>query len=332
MQFRKPFARLPKRFCAETVAAEIAALGPSAWVPHPGKLPGNDALLLITPNGEVTNGFVGPMAPTEYLRRCRYIMEIMADLDAVWGRSRLMGLAPGAKVPPHVDVHYHWRTHIRLHIPIITTPKVLFTCDGETVHMKPGECWAFDSFRMHDVYNGGTEKRIHLVLDTVGSRELWDLIDAAQEQPLGDDELPAPMRPGVVSIANLKFEHVNPPAVMSPWEVQCHIEYALSHVAASPAKDRIAGRLDRFALGWMAAYGQFSPPERGLSSFHRLIAETRDELRRLGASMLLLSNEVPLERVLEELIFRIAAPVAQQHSAVSGALPGQSGRLIRPVA
>ena len=67
----------------------------------------------------------------------------------------------------HVDLHYHWRTHIRIHIPVITDPKVLFTCGDETVHMAPGECWIFDSFRFHRVENGWTERRVHLVLDTV---------------------------------------------------------------------------------------------------------------------------------------------------------------------
>ena len=32
-------------------------------------------------------------------------------LGGVWGRSRLMALAPGAEVPAHVDAHYYWRTH-----------------------------------------------------------------------------------------------------------------------------------------------------------------------------------------------------------------------------
>ena len=78
-----------------------------------------------------------------------------------------MGLGPGAEVPEHVDSHYHWRTHLRIHVPIITSPKVEFTCGGETVHMAQGECWLFDSFRWHEVHNRGTERRVHLVLDTV---------------------------------------------------------------------------------------------------------------------------------------------------------------------
>ena len=42
----------------------------------------------------------------------------MAELNCTWGRSRLMGLEPGAVVPKHVDVHYYWRTHLRIHVPV----------------------------------------------------------------------------------------------------------------------------------------------------------------------------------------------------------------------
>ena len=53
----------------------------------------------------MTDEFEGPMAATEQLRACPYSMALMAELGGTWGRSRLMGLAPGASVPRHVDVH-----------------------------------------------------------------------------------------------------------------------------------------------------------------------------------------------------------------------------------
>ena len=104
----------------------------------------------------------------------------MHELGGVWGRSRLMGLAAGAEVPPHIDCHYYWRTHLRIHIPVITNPGVLFTCGDETLNMKAGECWVFDSFQRHEVHNNGIERRVHLVLDTIGGNRLWDLVEAGQ--------------------------------------------------------------------------------------------------------------------------------------------------------
>src|SRR3712207_1930701 len=84
MRLNQAFLKLPKRFSAEAIAEEVRALPPSAWIPHPDKTPGNDAVPLVTVGGTINNAFAGQMAPTEHLRKCRYIMEIMADIGAVW--------------------------------------------------------------------------------------------------------------------------------------------------------------------------------------------------------------------------------------------------------
>ena len=153
MRLNEPLLKLPIQFCGETLASEIQALPPSAWVPHPTGFVGNEAVRLVTPGGRATDELEGPMAPTEYLMSCPYIMEVMAELGGVWGRSRLMGLAPGADVPRHIDIHYYWRTHLRIHIPVITNPDVSFACGDEAVHMAAGECWVFDSLRSDSVSN-----------------------------------------------------------------------------------------------------------------------------------------------------------------------------------
>src|SRR5688500_3808772 len=150
MRLSKPLLQLPIRFDADRLAAEVNALPASAWMPHPTGFEGNEAVPLVSPGGAMTDAFDGPMAPTEPLKRLPYVMELMGELDGVWGRSRLMALAAGAVVPEHIDVHYYWRTHLRIHIPVITNPGVQFTCNGETIHMKAGDCWVFDSFALHD--------------------------------------------------------------------------------------------------------------------------------------------------------------------------------------
>lgn len=247
------------------------------------------------------------MAPTEHLRACPYIMEIMADLGGVWGRSRLMGLAPGADVPEHVDVGYYWRTHLRIHIPVVTTPKVEFTCDGQTVHMAGGECWAFDSFRRHNVRNGGTNKRVHLVIDTVGGPRFWDLIAAAL---LPDDGAAVyrTVAPGTVANRTVAFEQVNAPEIMSPWEIRCHVDYLIAQSPAGPGRDAIAARLDRFANAWMAAWAQYGGAAAGGAVYRPLLDAIRADLRSLRADTVLLLNGVPLERALGELIFTVAVP------------------------
>ena len=209
MRLTQPLLQLPIRFDSDALAAEVRALPASAWDPHPTGFVGNEAVRLVTPHGELTDAIEGPMAPTEHLRRCPRILAVMAELGGVWGRSRLMALAPGAEVPAHVDAHYYWRTHLRIHIPVITNPGVIFTCGDAQAHLAAGECWVFDSFRWHDVQNKGTERRIHLVLDTVGGERIADLVDAAQA---GASPGPAP------AAGTLVFERVNAPEVMSPWE------------------------------------------------------------------------------------------------------------------
>lgn len=301
MRLNRPFVKLHKTFDADRLAAEVRALPATAWLPHPGNYPGNDAVLLVTPGGQMTNGFTGQMAPTDHLRACPYIMEVMAEIGAVWGRSRLMGLGPGAVVPPHVDVNYHWRTHMRIHIPVITNPQVRFTCDEDSVHMAAGECWTFDSFRMHNVRNGGSEKRVHLVLDTVDGEEIWDLVDAAQNPGGGTVPAARAARP-------LRFERVDMHRIMSPWEVRCHIAYLAEHLVPSPRVEPALNRLERFAAAWTSVWSEHEGAAAGLTEYRRLIAAARQDLVASGHGALPLRNQVPLLRALGELIFDIAAP------------------------
>lgn len=312
MRLKRPFLRLPIRFSAAALAQEIAALPNSAWEPHPLGHPGNDAVPLITPGGRMTTDFAGPMAPTPHLLSCAYIQQLMAEIGAVWGRSRLMGLAPGAEVPTHVDINYYWRTHLRLHIPIITSPQVLFTCGDATVHMQPGECWLFDSFRMHGVRNGGSQKRIHLVLDTVGGDRLADLIEQAEGVDQAADPGPPVPRSEPGRRPELAFERVNAPRIMSPWEVRCHVAFLLEETREGPALEPVRRRLNRFTEAWAAAWAQFGDGDDGIPTFRALVVQTRDDLYGAGADTLRLSNSLSLFLALRELVFRMAVPRPDQ--------------------
>lgn len=302
MRLSKPLLKLPISFCGQSLASEVTALPASAWVPHATGFPGNEAVRLVTVNGQATDAFDGPMRPTSNLSACPYIREVMAELEGVWGRSRLMGLGAGAEVPEHVDAHYHWRTHLRIHIPVITNPGVTFTCGGETVHMAAGECWVFDSFRWHEVHNRGSERRVHLVLDTVVTPRLWDLIEAAQAGAAHDKLLPPGERPP----EPLMFEEVNAPSVMSPWEVRCHLAFVAEEAEPHAELETILKRLDRFAVAWGAIWARFGDDESGLPDYRRLIGQTRAELERVGAKQVSLRNELDLAFVLDQLIFTMA--------------------------
>ncbi len=301
MHFDRPLIRLPIRFCADTLAAEVRALPPHAWIPHPQGFPGNEAVPLVTPGGRATNEFVGPMGPTDYLRHSPYLMEVMAAIGATWGRSRLMGLGAGAQVPEHVDNNYYWRTHIRFHIPVVTNPDVDFTCGDETVNMAAGSAWIFDTFRKHQVQNRGTSQRIHLVCDTVGGERLWDLVDAARSGDLAED---APLfAPGQGSGEPLLFEQHNYPTIMSPWELRCHVGDVVDVAIDAPALGPVRHRLDRLIAGWIAAWSCYERDPAGIPTYRALLDTARGDLLALGAERVELRNGQTLYPVLDKFIF-----------------------------
>jgi hypothetical protein len=298
MRLKQPFLKLPIRFDAETLAAEVRALPQCAWAAHPTGYIGNEAVRLVSPEGQETDASEGPMAPTASLERCDYVRQVMAEIGAVWGRSRFMGLAAGSEVPRHIDVHYYWRTHWRIHIPVITNPGVLFTCGEQTVHMASGDCWVFDSFRWHDVQNNGSEQRIHLVLDTVGGGVLNDLLKRAQA---GVTEARL-LRPGDRSGGTLAFEKVNSPKVMSPWEMRCHLEFVRENAGSEAQVQLVLLRLEDFVEEWAAAWAQFGTDDKGRVVYERLLTKVRMDMGALGAARLESPRKVPLSLMLEQLI------------------------------
>lgn len=179
MRLSRPFFQLPLLFDVERMRAEVSALPAEAWVAHPDQAPGNSAVRLITADGGENDGVQGRMAPTPWLEAMPYLKQALAGFGVVWSRSRLMCLAPGARVPEHADINYHWHTRVRLHIPVFTWPEVRFHCDGETVHMGAGEAWVFDNWRRHHVENNATGARVHLVADTTGTAAFWRFVNAS---------------------------------------------------------------------------------------------------------------------------------------------------------
>jgi hypothetical protein len=303
MRFNRPLLRLPIRFCAETLARQVSSLPGSAWVAHPNGFPGNEAVRLITPGGMPTDALSGSMAPTEYLRSCPYIVEIMSELGGTWGRSRLMGLAAGAEVPAHVDSHYYWRTHLRIHIPVITNPGVEFTCGGETVHMAAGDCWVFDSFQRHEVHNRGDAHRVHLVLDTVGGRKLWDMMEQAHSDAPPEPRL---FEPGEGAGQALLFERVNVPTIMSPWELRCHIAFIAERARPHPRLDEVMRRLEKLVHQWGALWAAYADPSEGVRAFQQLLAEAGTDLSQLGGNDITLTNDLTFYHVLGRLVFEVA--------------------------
>ena len=298
MRIERPLLKLPIRFCGETLAREVTALPTRAWMPHPQKFDGNIAVPLVSPGGEMTDKTSGPMGPTDLLRLCPYIMQIMQELDSTWGRSRLMGLEPGAIVPEHVDIHYYWRTHLRIHIPVITNAAVIFTCAGESIHMGPGECWLLDSFFRHSVENSGEETRIHLVLDTVGSARIWHLINSA----LNGGAAETFIAPGSTAVRPLQFEQVNSPTIMSPWEIKAHVAYLLDWTDEEPRLGQVERLLDLFLMAWAGTWARFGTSDEGIPAYLHHLRAAQAGLVTIGGPILM-RNGWGLRDSLQRFVF-----------------------------
>ena len=278
MKLEVPFLQLPLTFDAAALAAEIDALGESAWRPHPQGFPGNSGLPLLSCDGDPDSDSVrGPMRPTPQLEALPYLQQVLAKIGAVWGRTRLMRLSGQAEVNPHVDLSYYWREHMRVHVPVLTQPTVRFICGDAEVNMKAGECWIFDTWRRHQVFNDDHRPRIHLVADTVGGRGFWPLMRQARPH---DRQVPGwkpqHVAPDPAAPTALDVESYNVPSVMSPWEVREHLSFLFAETPPSEGLRALAqGLMGPFAREWHALWAKHGDGGGGYDEYRAL----RDQLR-----------------------------------------------------
>lgn len=115
--------------------------------------------------------------PTPWLERTPYLARVLASIPAQLRSARLMALAPGALGADHEDTKHAvaWGT-ARLHIPITTNPAALLYIDGYTHHWTPGSVWLGNFSRRHHVENRGDQTRVHLVIDAMPGKALFELI------------------------------------------------------------------------------------------------------------------------------------------------------------
>jgi Aspartyl/Asparaginyl beta-hydroxylase len=281
MKLQVPFLQLPLAFDAERLAAEVLAIEESAWRAHPQGFPGNSALPLISTDGDPDNdAYRGAMRPTDYLDRLPYLKQALSSIGATWGRSRLMRLSGHAEVIPHVDMIYYWRERVRVHVPILTQPTVRFHCGDAEINMAAGECWIFDTWRMHRVINDAVHPRIHLVADTVGGAGFWTNVYGGKPH---DRDIPdwaaRRIAPSDEPVAALDFETVNYPVVMSPWEMREHIGFLLAEAEPHPqvaAAHRVLLELSR---RWHALWSSYGESPDGALRYRALLDTATASLR-----------------------------------------------------
>ncbi len=323
MKLQVPFVQLPLQFDSGVLAREVAALGRGPWREHPQKLPGNFALPLIAVDGNPASDAVdGVMRPTPYLAQCPYLQQVLARIGAVWGRTRLMRLVAHAEVAPHVDINYYWRERMRVHVPIVTQPTVRFACGGAEVNMSAGECWIFDTWRMHQVINAADSERIHLVADTVGSDTLAQLVRGGRVPGHG---APAGWQAEPVKVSDappsaLRFEAVNVPQVMTPWELREHLFFLLSET--SPHGQLVVGKqiAAQFLVVWQALWAEYGTDRAGWPAYRAALDDFEQSMER-SAVALQLVNGALFMNVLRGMILRVALADRQDNAGVGGDSP-----------
>lgn len=307
MKLQVPFLQLPISFDAEVLAAEITALSEAAWRPHPQGFAGNSAIPLVARDGNPGSDAVsGRMKPTPQLLACPYLMQAMATIGGVWGRSRLMRLSGNAEVQSHVDVDYYWREHIRVHVPIITQPEVRFECGSSAINMPAGECWLFDTWSRHRVLNAADRSRIHLVADTVGGPGFWDLVAGARVPNGGGPAwLAQRIKFDPVAKPTLAFESTNVPIVMTPWEVKEHLTFALDDCLPHPRLGEVQQLIGHFARHWRSLWAEYGESPEGFGVYRAALDQLTTALG-LAANGIVLENRTPLTHAVRRLVVDVA--------------------------
>ncbi|MEM7359123.1 MAG: aspartyl/asparaginyl beta-hydroxylase domain-containing protein [Pseudomonadota bacterium] len=318
MELSRPFVRLPYNFDAERLKHELEQLEPGLWMQHPSRVNGNSAVPLVSLNGRDNDDFSGQMLPTPHLKRCEYMQQVMASFGEVLARSRLMKLAAGAQVTPHVDFNYHWYNRVRIHIPIVTNPEVIFYCGDEQRHMQAGECWIFDSWREHNVINSSDQDRVHLVIDTAGSSRFWQTVRKAEQFDEAAQEFE--LRPYVDGqTPELATERFNVLPVMSPGELEAIARELVADFSANTNNDpdivnEYRELLDDLAKDWREVWHQYGIRKQGFPRYQTLLKRTMSQLRPEPRALVTHSNNVGVNPIIVQRILR-AALFPQQRDA-----------------
>lgn len=269
MKLDQSFVQLPYRFDAERLRAEVEALPAEAWRPHPTGHVGNTAVLLVSVDGSTTDDTIGGVhQPTEWLDHCPYLAQVIASFGVPVGRTRLMRIEPGGHAQPHFDTHLYWKDRVRIHVPIVTSPDVTFLTGEDQAHMGAGECWIFDTFRIHDVLNETSLYRIHLVLDTVGTPAFWNVVRNGGE-PV--EVVYAPDRPAVIVP-----ERENLPVVMTPGQMETVIDDLEAELPDNDAARQLITACRTLQAGWQALWVIAGPDPTALGyrqEIDRFLAE-----------------------------------------------------------
>lgn len=181
--------RLPIRFDAAALGADLDGLAPDAWIPHfntftyEGDWSGvalrsvGGVAKQLYPDPTATEDF----ADTAYLDSCPGARAALAEFGCPLLSARFLKLAAGAIIREHRDLNLGYEDgELRVHVPVRTNPDVEFLLQGRPIEMREGEAWYLDLNLPHAVSNRGESDRVHLVVDCVVNEWVSSLLERGE--------------------------------------------------------------------------------------------------------------------------------------------------------
>lgn len=187
--------KLALTFPPSSLQADLAKIASGEWTIHfnKGYYEGDwSGIVLRGASGRSDTLYTGAGSETLFvnmpiLDRCECFQEVIAAFECPVKSARLLRLSAGSVVREHRDYDLGYEAgEIRLHVPILTNPRVEFYLRNRRVLLGEGEVWYLDLGLPHRVANLGTTPRIHLVLDLQVND--WLRSQIPFEAP-GDDEI-----------------------------------------------------------------------------------------------------------------------------------------------
>lgn len=175
--------KLPVAFAAALLARDLGRLSASDWIDHflIERYEGDwDVIPLRGPKSAIhpvmmiaTTPGTKEFADAPALAACPYFREVIDSFGAEVRAVRLLRLTPGSVLLEHTDHEYTDDDGtLRIHIPVVTNPDVVFLLNGTRVVMEAGSAWVLRLADPHSVANNGATDRVHMLVDLTMNERL----------------------------------------------------------------------------------------------------------------------------------------------------------------
>jgi hypothetical protein len=174
--------RLPITIDVARLRAEIDALPLDVWDTTAGRVAVHRDAGALFLRGYAPKEGDKPIEDRPALNLLPYAREIIeTKLGSKPLRCLLARLVGGGVVTEHTDIGGYFERTIRIHVPIISNPRVWMVSAGLCYAMAPGEVWALNNSTKHAVWNADPEQaRTHMICDYLSTPALVDLLGRSE--------------------------------------------------------------------------------------------------------------------------------------------------------